>query len=75
MAIRMEERTGTREDKKRTLFAMVALMLAIKAIEPPLPNLIICLATAWLVMKTPVILISNIMFASLAVYSKAVVSC
>lgn len=58
-----------------TLLAMVPLMLAIMTMLPPLPNRIICLATACAVMNTPVTLISNMVLASLAVYSSAGVSC
>lgn len=64
-----------KEGTQLTLFATVPLMDAINAILPPFPHLIICFATACAAMKTPVMLTSNIVLASLAEYSNALVSC
>ena len=50
-----------------TRLATEPLMEAIMAMLPPLPQRIISFATAWAVMKTPVTLTSNIMFASACV--------
>lgn len=57
------------------LFATVPLILAMRAMLPPFPSRIICRATAWAVMKTPVTLTSSILLQSSAVYSIAGVSC
>lgn len=60
---------------RRTRLAMVPLMLAMRTMLPPFPNLTICFATAWAVMNTPVTLTLIMRSTSLAVYSKAGVSC
>jgi hypothetical protein len=68
-------RNGGNDKARHTLFAILPLILAINTTLPPFPNRIICLAHACAVINTPVILTSNMRFASSAVYSSAGVSC